>query len=526
MRSLDVPLRISYGSNAIAATKKDTGMASQHFLILGLDGLRADMVTPETTPNLLRLAELGVHFQQHHSAFPTATRVNIASLVTGAYSGTHGIVNNSIFEPAVSPDSWVDLGKYDVVEAADTYYQGNLLETPSLGEVLTAHGDTMMAVSSGTTGSNRLMHHKIKTLGGIGFSAHGIPACYPTSEAERIIEKFGPAPAMGMPDAARASYITDVFLDHLFPTYQPCVTILWFSDPDKTFHNCGIGSPEALKAMQAADAQLGRVMDWMQQPAQAGRMNVLALSDHGHVTVRRKVAVDEALTAAGIPAGRGVYGTQVAVVPSLTGAIHVRDRDAALVHRIARWLQEQPWCGSIFTPGKNEVEGIVPGTFARSLVGNEHPRTADIVYIMRTDDERDENGIVGGCFDDSSLPIGGSTHGGLSPYELHNVLVAHGPAFQQGTVNTLPSGTVDVMPTLLHLMGYDIPETVDGRILTEALATSSGVPEAEAVPLTYHTEARTGAGIYRQHLDATRVGATVYLEHGWVEASAESSFIN
>ena len=64
-------------------------------------------------------------------------------------------------------------------------------------------------------------------------------------------------------------------------------------------------------------------MDWMQQPAQAGRMNVLALSDHGHVTVRRKVAVDEALTAAGIPAGRGVYGAQVAVVPSLTGAIHL-----------------------------------------------------------------------------------------------------------------------------------------------------------------------------------------------------------
>jgi arylsulfatase A-like enzyme len=81
----------------------------------------------------------------------------------------------------------------------------------------------------------------------------------------------------------------------------------------------------------------------------------------------------------------------------------------------------------------------------------------------------------------------------------------------------LPSGTVDVMPTLLHLMGYDIPETVDGRILTESLATSSDVIEAEAVPLTYHTEASTGAGIYRQHLGATRMDATVYLEYGWVE---------
>jgi hypothetical protein len=151
-------------------------------------------------------------------------------------------------------------------------------------------------------------------------------------------------------------------------------------------------------------------------------------------------------------------------------------------------------------------------------VGNDHPRTADIVYIMRTDNEQDEHGIVGGCYDDSSLPIGGSTHGGLSPYELRNVLVAHGPAFQQGAVTTLPSGTVDVMPTLLHLMGYDIPETVDGRILTESLATSTGAPEAKVDPLTYHTEVRTGAGAYRQYLDAARVGSTVYLEHGWVEA--------
>ena len=140
-------------------------MERSHFLIVGLDGLRADMMTPETTPNLLRLAEHGVHFRQHHATFPTATRVNVASLITGAHSGTHGIVNNSIFEPSVNADSWVDLGLYDMVEAADAHYQGGLLSTPSLGEILAGHGDTMMAVSSGTTGSNRIMHHKVKSLG-------------------------------------------------------------------------------------------------------------------------------------------------------------------------------------------------------------------------------------------------------------------------------------------------------------------------------------------------------------------------
>jgi hypothetical protein len=180
-------------------------------------------------------------------------------------------------------------------------------------------------------------------------------------------------------------------------------------------------------------------------------------------------------------------------------------------------MQEQPWCGSLFTQGKNDVEGIVPGTFARSLVLNEHPRTGDIVYIMRTDDERDQHGIAGGCYDDSGLPLGGSTHGGLSPYEIQNVLVAYGPDFQESKVNPWPSGTIDVMPTFLHLLGYPIPPQVDGRVLYEALAQSHGMPEVEVTSLTYSTEATTLAGVYRQHLETSQVGRTVYLEHGWVE---------
>jgi arylsulfatase A-like enzyme len=493
-------------------------MPKHHFLILGLDGLRPDMVTPDLTPNLLRLAQQGARFQQHHAVFPTATRVNVTSLVTGVNSGTHGIVNNSMFEPGVSPDKPVDLGKYDMVEAADAYYQGALLGTPSLGEILAANGETMIAISAGTTGSNRLMHHKVKRLGGVGFSVQGMAPCYPRSDAETIFARFGPSPAAGTPDAARLAYVTDVFLEHLFPLYQPRVTILWFSDPDKTYHYCGIGSAESLAAIRAADALLGRIMDWLEQPAQRGRFNLLVLSDHGHVTVRQQVSVCDALAAMGVTAGNGYYSDQgVAVVPSYTGAIHVRHSDPHLVRKIATWMQEQPWCGSLFTRGKNAVEGIVPGTLARSLVLNEHPRTGDIVYVMRNDEHQNAYGMVGNCYDDSSLPIGGSTHGGLSRYELRNVCMAYGPAFRAGYQSTLPSGTIDVMPTLLHLLGYDIPASVEGRVLYEALAQSAHTPAAAPATHTCSAEVATPAGVYRQHLSFTRVGATTYLERGWVE---------
>src|SRR5438034_11664703 len=104
------------------------------------------MRTPDTTPHLLRLAQQGVCFARHHAVFPTATRVNVTSLVTGTNSGTHGIVNNSIFEPGVAPATPVDFGKYQMVEAADTFYEGALLGAPCLGEMVAAHGETMVAV--------------------------------------------------------------------------------------------------------------------------------------------------------------------------------------------------------------------------------------------------------------------------------------------------------------------------------------------------------------------------------------------
>jgi hypothetical protein len=493
-------------------------MQPTHFVIVGLDGLRADMMTPDTTPHLWRLAQQGVWFQRHHAVFPTATRVNVTSLVTGTNSGTHGIVNNSIFEPGVAPDRPVDFGKYEMVEAAEAFYGGELLGSPSLGEIVTRHGDTMMAVSAGTTGSNRLMHHKVKTLGGIGFSTQGIPACHPIPEAETIVDKFGPVPAAGKPDQERLAYITRAFLEHLFPVHQPRVTILWFSDPDLTSHYCGVGSDACLTSIRAADAQLGRLIDWMQQPALQERVNLIVMSDHGHITVRGQVSVAEQLTAAGIPARNGTFGDgDIAVVPGSTGSIHLRTHDPRLVHTIAQWLQAQPWCGAVFTQAKNDVEGVVPGTLARSLVLNAHPRAGDIVYVMRTDEASDVHGIVGGCYDDSHVPVGGGTHGGLSQYELHNVCVAYGPALQQGKVNTLPSGTIDLLPTLLHVLDYPCPSSVEGRVLYEALAQTLAVPESAPETRTYSTETLTSAGLYRQHLTTTRVGTTVYLERGWVE---------
>src|SRR5262245_62376424 len=65
---------------------------SRRLLLIVVDGLRPDYVTAELMPRLARIGERGTVFSAHHSVFPTVTRVNGSSLVTGAYPETHGLL--------------------------------------------------------------------------------------------------------------------------------------------------------------------------------------------------------------------------------------------------------------------------------------------------------------------------------------------------------------------------------------------------------------------------------------------------
>ena len=53
-------------------------------------------------PRLTRLGQRGIVFNAHHSVFPTVTRVNASSFVTGAYPETHGLLGNDIYVPSAN----------------------------------------------------------------------------------------------------------------------------------------------------------------------------------------------------------------------------------------------------------------------------------------------------------------------------------------------------------------------------------------------------------------------------------------
>src|SRR5262245_54309837 len=77
-------------------------------LLIVLDGLRPDYVTADIMPNLYALGQRGVVFQNHHSVYPTVTRVNASSIATGTYPASHGLMGNTVFFPAVDATRFLD----------------------------------------------------------------------------------------------------------------------------------------------------------------------------------------------------------------------------------------------------------------------------------------------------------------------------------------------------------------------------------------------------------------------------------
>ena len=103
---------ISLATNTIAA-QTDGKKSDIRTLIVFFDGLRPDYITPELMPNVYLFSKKGIYGKQHHSIFPTVTRVNASSLSTGCYPGSHGLMGNTVYFPKIKETAGLNTGDAD-----------------------------------------------------------------------------------------------------------------------------------------------------------------------------------------------------------------------------------------------------------------------------------------------------------------------------------------------------------------------------------------------------------------------------
>ena len=280
-----------FGAEALRA--QDT--AARRVIVFVWDGLRADDLTPEITPNYFALARPGVVFVDHHAVYPTFTMMNSASIATGTYPGAHGFYGNVVYAPSArgknAKGAEIDFSApafiedFGVVEAVREAYQGRLTLVSTMLQAAQAKGLTTAAV--GKFGAAFIQDY---ARGGIildedaamplGFAKELQQAGYALPRNSVNAYELGaltlakdngdptaPIPIARLKDGQTGdpldrsgalsrlgfTYLTDAFVNYILPNKKPDLTIFWSKEPDATSHAYGPGTYNSIDATRMND---------------------------------------------------------------------------------------------------------------------------------------------------------------------------------------------------------------------------------------------------------------------------------
>jgi arylsulfatase A-like enzyme len=522
-----VAIALSCGERGLANEKV---RAKRHVVVVVLDGMRPDFVCKENTPALWKLAHEGVIFRNHHAFYPSATMVNGTALVTGMYPGKSGIIANHEYRPGIERKRPIDVEIPAVVEKGDQLSGGKYISVPTIAELVQKEGRRTAIATTKTVGllldrhpfdsaalrSGQVVDPGRPKNGVTLFAGNALPR----DALAPIVAALGPFPSAHLQQDV---WTTKALTDFLWKEGTPAFSVLWLGNPDLTEHESAPGAPAALAATKSADENLAAVLSSLDQKGVRQTTDVFVVSDHGFSTIERSVDLREILRDAGFSAqtefnDEPKRGDIMLVGNGGSVLFYVEGHDAEVTRRLVEFLQQTDFAGVIFT------REAMPGTFRLDQAKIDPPsqgygaassNAPDVVMAFRWNEKKNQFGVPGMIDADWQRGAGKGTHATLSRFDIHNTLIAAGPDFRRGKVNDLPSGNVDLAPTILRILGIAPPHQLDGRILSEAIintdsATAGLKPETKTIEATRDFP----SGTWRQSLQISRVGSTLYLDEG------------
>ena len=318
---------LSVGMTVLSAGEALAQNSAPRNLILFVpDGLRGQIVTPQTAPAMAEVRDKGVNFRNSHSLFPTFTTANASAMATGHYLGDTGDFSNTIYtgypvgpaDGTVTPFLEVD----PVIIDADEHFGGDYLNEETVLKMARAKGYSTAAI--GKLGPTLIFDHTDKpgtdglhsividdSTGGKG----GVPlsdemkaaltkANLPLATPSRGDNgKAGDAKTPGtvVPNTAQQAYFADIASKIVLPMFKqrskPFVLVFWSRDPDGSQHNTGdslntvtpgINGPTSLAGIKNADNNLAQLRKALDELGLAANTNIMIAADHGFSTISKQ----------------------------------------------------------------------------------------------------------------------------------------------------------------------------------------------------------------------------------------------
>ncbi|HWC61393.1 MAG TPA: alkaline phosphatase family protein, partial [Verrucomicrobiae bacterium] len=449
--------------------------AERHVVVMVWDGMRPDFVNRTNTPALFELAQCGTFFAHNHPAYVSSTEVNGTELATGAYPEHSGIIGNREYRSTLDSNSPIATESLDVMREADR--QGGYLHVPTLAETLQKQG--YQTAIAGTKPVVLLQDRAARPEGATNlvlFEGQTLPpgaVAGITNALGRFFDKGGSK-------TNRDLWTARALTENLWKDGVPAFSLLWMAEPDNTQHATGVGSAQSLAAIRNSDHALSLVVAALKAKGVYDTTDIFVVSDHGFSNISTNVNMVQHLRAAGFHAVRKfnappTTGDVLLVGLGGTALLYVTGHEEKTIDALVKFLQTEDSVSTILTAHPHE------GTFALDDALIHSKDAPDVVIAFRWTSNTNAQGVPGTLVSESqgsniSPAAQKATHASLSPFDMHNTLVAAGPDVRPGFVDETPSGNVDVAPTIYKILGAKPPATLNGRVLTEALVASDAKP--------------------------------------------------
>ncbi len=429
-------------------------------LIIGLDGLRPDQFDARLMPTCAKLMQSGTHFENFYAAYPSHTRVNMTTLTTGVHPGRHGVVSNLMYVPGAGDAGLVDTSNDRHLLSFKAQIGEPFVLAPTLGDRLHRMGKRLAGAASSSAGASLLwnINHPYRM---INPASH-----YGEADLSQVLEKLGPVPEeANRSKINRARWATQALIDVLLDDPDNQVLLLWLSEPDSSQHFYGLGSPEAKEALRVVDTCVADVIAAIETVGIADQLDVLLISDHGHTSVQAHQSLREYLDRARAELPLSFEPLVAGDFLYANNGIAANERDMNL---LVDWLTAQDWCDLIFIHDDyTNIDNTLPLHLA--IQTTHHNRAPLLAVSPKWSHEANSFGVPGTVRALTSYAMLKSTHGSAAPYDLRALCIGYGPSFKAGEVVSVPHGTVDIAPTVAHLLGLDSNEPFEGRPLLEGL---------------------------------------------------------
>jgi arylsulfatase A-like enzyme len=421
---------------------------------------------------------------------------------------------NSDYRPEIG---WLGPNATEGIEAirrGDFLSDGNYLLVPTVAEILQKAG--YPTVIAGTKPVALLHDRSVKRPAGAAadsvmlYKGHTLPRTAFDALKKLNDDKDFPTNT-DHPNITADGWTTKSLTQGLWKKGVPKYSLLWLSEPDASQHDTGPGSDTSLAAIESSDKNLEKVLKALDEKKIRDKTDVFVVSDHGFSTIQRGPDVADLLKKAKFKAFRRFEDPEEGdvMVVGLGGSVslYVFGHEEKTIRRLVEFFQGTDFAGVIFC--RLNVEGAFPLEQVRIGTSNNVP---DVVVAMRWSAEKSEVGTPGLLAAEGGKKGKGS-HGSLSRFDMHNTLVAAGPDLKSGLIDELPSGNVDLAPTILHILGVSPPSRMDGRVLHEALVSGQ---TSDAKPSTKTIEASREWALFRwhQYLKFTEYDGTIYFDEG------------